>query len=184
MVYFPTLTTKINHSCRRIYQSHGSSVYELWLLNSDVPSNNTSNHTLCWQALDLGNPGGHGFWGCPKWWWNVRDKHVYKLPRELTTFIFRGYNPYFGSVKPFIFHGCGVQGYTLYRNILKPYIYKSKISWSQILFWYTGDQISTKQKTVESHEFHTNIHQFYEPKAGPLFSSVSALAMTCPFKKV
>ena len=32
----------------------------------------------------------------------------HRNPRE--TFIFRGYNPYFGGGKAFIFHGFGVQG--------------------------------------------------------------------------
>ena len=32
------------------------------------------------------------------------------VPWELKTFIFRGSNPYIGGLKPFIFHGFGVQG--------------------------------------------------------------------------
>ena len=43
---------------------------------------------------------------------------LYWLPWELTTFIFRGYITHILGMKTFIFHGFGVQRYTLYIIIL------------------------------------------------------------------
>ena len=49
-----------------------------------------------WPEAPLPQPEKHGI--------------TWTFPWEPKTFVFRGYNPYIGGCKTFIFHGFGVQG--------------------------------------------------------------------------
>ena len=61
------------------------------------------NQTFWWRLtlplLVMKNPGF------------LQNVYRYRIPWEPKTFIFRGYNPYIGGFKTFMFHGFGVQGH-------------------------------------------------------------------------
>ena len=183
MVYFPTLTIQINHSCRGKYIVSYMDPLGMGVgcVLKMMPRNNTSNHTLCWQALDLKGIQQLIFRGPKLVGRNVRDKHIY-LHEWLTLCPVN-----VGKYTIDIHRCCGILiPHSKSMICCEDSLHKSKSSWSLYHFQIYWRHLKAKYHCTKKlwnlrQFFHTKIHQFYEPKADPLFSSVSALVMTCPF---
>ena len=135
MVYLPTFTIKINHSCRYIYQT-----WILWVVECQegfVADRSryaiTSASKRLVQLATKGNLSGVPFAGTQvkrkrvgEWsytevipnWCPRSTKEYQRTMGTHVSFIFRAYDPYFEALKPSFFMGFGVQRKELFQKWL------------------------------------------------------------------